>query len=174
MLGYYRQPEVTAATFTEDGYLRTGDRGALDEDGRLKITGRVKELFKTSKGKYVAPAPIENIINNDSRVELSLVGGSGQPKTHAVVQLAEDLIPKLSDNAIRDEISAAMDALIDTINNEVEEFERVGFIVLAKNRWTIEGGELTPTMKIRRPVIEDLYTAKLDEWYASGERVIWE
>ena len=70
--------------FTEDEFLKTGDRGELDAQGRLKITGRVKELFKTSKGKYIAPAPIENIINNDSHIELSMVSGSGNPQAHAV------------------------------------------------------------------------------------------
>lgn len=174
MLGYFKQEDVTKEAFTEDGFLKTGDRGSMDEDGRLKITGRVKELFKTSKGKYVAPAPIENIINNNPNVELSLVGGSGHPLTHAVVQVAEDLLPKLGDAATRDRITASLDGLIDEINGQVEEFEKVGFIVVASSRWTIEDGQLTPTMKIRRSAIEDLYTGKLDDWYASGDRVIWE
>ena len=73
--------------------MRTGDRGEIDPEGRLRITGRVKELFKTSKGKYVAPAPIENILNNNPNLELSLISGSGFPFTHAVVQVAEDLRP---------------------------------------------------------------------------------
>ena len=83
--GYYKQPELTAASFTEDGFFRTGDRGERRPDGLLKITGRVKELFKTAKGKYVAPAPIENRLNAHPMVELSLVSGVGQPAAYALV-----------------------------------------------------------------------------------------
>ncbi|MCO4773313.1 MAG: AMP-binding protein [Deltaproteobacteria bacterium] len=174
MVGYYKDAEKTAECFTEDGFLRTGDRGEIDSDGRLRITGRVKELFKTSKGKYVAPAPIENHINNDERIELSVVAGSGHPKTHAVIQLAEDLLPKLGQPGVKEEITAALEKLLAETNGKIEEFERLGFLVVTKDRWTIEGGHLTPTQKIRRGPIEDLYAPKLDGWYASGSKVIWE
>ncbi len=174
MVGYYKDPEKTAEAFTEDGFLRTGDRGEIDSEGRLKITGRVKELFKTSKGKYVAPAPIENILNNHEYVELSLVAGSGQPMTHAVVQLAEDLVPRLGEPGVKEEVTAALEKLLGEVNAQIEEYERVGFIVVARDRWTIEGGQLTPTMKIKRGNIEQLYADKLDAWYGSGHKVIWE
>ncbi|MCA9714807.1 MAG: AMP-binding protein, partial [Myxococcales bacterium] len=174
MLGYYKDEELTAQAFTADGYLKTGDLGELDDDGRLKITGRVKELFKTSKGKYVAPAPIENILNNDERVELSLVAGSGHPMTHAVVLLAEELLPTLDQPGVKESITAALDALRTRANGAIEEYERLGFIVVAKDRWTIEGGQLTPTMKIKRGAIEQRYADKLDEWYAAKKTVIWE
>ncbi|MEX1363475.1 MAG: AMP-binding protein, partial [Nannocystaceae bacterium] len=150
MLGYYKAEELTKEAFTDDGFLRTGDRGEMDETGRLKITGRVKELFKTSKGKYVAPAPIENILNNDERIELSLVAGSGHPMTHAVVQLAEEVLPTLDRPGVKDSITSALEALLSEANKQVEEYERLGFVVIAKERWTIEGGQLTPTMKIKR------------------------
>ena len=92
MMGYYKAPELTAESFTDDGYFKTGDRGERKEpSGLLKITGRVKEIFKTSKGKYVAPAPIENLINNHSSVELSCVSGSGRPQPYAQLVIAEDL-----------------------------------------------------------------------------------
>ena len=174
MVGYYKAPELTAEAFTEDGYLKTGDRGEIDSDGRLKITGRVKELFKTSKGKYVAPAPIENLINTDPHVELSLVGGSGYPMTHAVVQLAEDWVPRVKDPAVKAEVTAALEQLLASVNAQIDEYERVGFLVVAKTPWTTEDGQLTPTMKIRRGNIEDMYKDKLDGWYASKKRVIWE
>jgi long-chain acyl-CoA synthetase len=174
MVGYFKQPELTKDAFTEDGYLKTGDRGSIDETGRLQITGRVKELFKTSKGKYVAPAPIENILNNDTHIELSLIGGSGYPLTHAVVQLGEDLLPKLDEPGVKDRVQGALELLLGEANGKIEAFEKIGFIVIAKDRWTIEDGQLTPTMKIKRGAIEDMYKAKLDSWYDAGAKVIWE
>ncbi|MDG1484026.1 MAG: AMP-binding protein [Myxococcota bacterium] len=174
MVGYYKDPARTADAFTADGFLKTGDRGEIDSDGRLRITGRVKELFKTSKGKYVAPAPIENLINIDPHIELSLVGGSGYPTTHAVVQIAEDMLPRLSDAAFKSEVDASLHALLGKVNGEIEAYEKLGFIVVSSKRWTIEGGQLTPTMKIMRSKIEDLYAENLDAWYAMGKKVIWD
>jgi long-chain acyl-CoA synthetase len=174
MLGYYKQEDLTKAAFTEDGFLKTGDRGDIDSDGRLRITGRVKELFKTSKGKYVAPAPIENIVNNSPYVELSLIAGSGYPLTHAVVQIAEDMLPKLKDAAFKKEVNQALEVLLAEVNDKVEVFEKLGFIVVGSERWSIEGGQLTPTMKIKRGAIEDLYKDKLDGWYDSKKKVIWD
>ncbi len=174
MVGYYKADDKTAKVMTPDGYLKTGDRGEIDDTGRLRITGRVKELFKTSKGKYVAPAPIENLINIDTNVELSLVAGNGQPATHAVVQLAEDLLPKLKDAAVKDQVTKALEGLLDDVNDKIEAFEKLGFIVVAKQPWTIEAGQLTPTMKIRRGAIESLYADNMEEWYGKGQKVIWE
>ncbi|PRQ10095.1 AMP-binding protein [Enhygromyxa salina] len=174
MLGYYKQEALTREAFTPDGFLKTGDLGVIDAQQRLRITGRLKELFKTSKGKYVAPAPIENILNNDPNVELSLVAGSGMPKTHAVLQLSEELLPKLERPGVKQRITAELEGLLDATNAKIEEFERLGFLVVAKDRWTIEGEQLTPTMKIKRGVLEEMYGSKRDGWYAAGAKVIWE
>ena len=174
MTGYYKQPEMTAECFTDDGYLKTGDRGEIDEQGRLKITGRVKELFKTSKGKYIAPAPIENLLNIDNNVELSVVTGSGFPNAHGVVLLAEDLVPKLSDPAVKAETDKALEALLKTVNSKVDHHEHLAFIAVAKDRWTIESGHLTPTMKIKRAKLEDDYGPQAEGWYESKKKVIWE
>jgi len=134
------------------------------------------ELFKTSKGKYVAPAPIENILNNDTNIELSLVAGSGQVMTMAVVQIAEGLLPKITkgDEELKKKITADMTKLLSKVNSEIEAHEKVGFIVIANDPWTIEDGHLTPTMKIKRTQIEEKYESKLDGWYESKEKVIWE
>lgn len=175
MKGYYKSPEATKETITEDGWLRTGDRGEIDNMDRLRITGRVKELFKTSKGKYVAPVPLENDLNSDMHIELSCVFGSGYPQPCAVVQLGEDLRPKMKDQAFRDKVTTAFTKLREEINAEVPVYERLQFIVVAtKDEWLIENGFLTPTMKIKRAVLEDAYGPQLDTWYAAKQPVIWE
>ncbi len=174
MMGYYKQPELTAECYTEDGYFRTGDRGERDKDGRLKITGRVKELFKTSKGKYVAPVPIENLINNNSHIEMCCVTGSGMPQPFALVLLAEELRPKLSDAAVREKVESELETLLDEVNQKVEGFERLQFLTVVKDPWLIENGFLTPTMKMKRTTLEDTYGPKTEEWYAAKNRVVWE
>ncbi len=174
MMCYYKQPEMTAECYTGDGYFRTGDRGERDEEGRLRITGRVKELFKTSKGKYVAPAPIENLLNNHSEVEACCVTGSGNPQPYALVLPAEELRPKLGDPGERERFEQELGSLLDSVNKEVEAFERLQFLVVVKDPWLIENGFLTPTMKIKRSTIEDTYGPKSEAWYTAKERVVWE
>ena len=171
--GYYKQPELTATSFTEDGFFRTGDLGERRADGLLKITGRAKELFKTAKGKYVAPAPIENLINANPMIELSMVSGVGHPAAYALVVLAEDLRPKLSDPAVRAEVQRELEALLARVNAQLSDYEKLQMIVIAKEPWTIENGCLTPTMKIKRAGIEKAIAAQVERWYADGHRVVW-
>jgi len=174
MICYYKQPELTAECYTGDGFFKTGDRGERDEQGRLKITGRVKEMFKTSKGKYVAPAPIENLLNNHAKVEACCVSGSGQPAPYALILPAEELRPKLGDSGVRDAFEAELSSLLDDVNKEVEVYERLQFLAVVKEPWLIENGFLTPTMKIKRGTIEDTYLPKTEDWYGAGKRVVWE
>ncbi|RMF13703.1 MAG: AMP-binding acetyl-CoA synthetase, partial [Candidatus Dadabacteria bacterium] len=174
MLGYYKMPEETKASFTEDGFLKTGDRGEIDEQNRLKITGRVKELFKTSKGKYVAPAPIENLLNASALIEQSFVTGSGREAACACVMLSEELRARRDDPALADEIGPQLKELLFEVNGKVEPHERLAFLVVVRDEWLIENDFLTPTMKIKRSVLEDVYGPKLEEWYSSGQKVIWE
>src|SRR5215211_6614948 len=174
MLGYFRNPEATAEAFTPDGFLRTGDRGEIDKLGRLKLTGRVKDLFKTAKGKYVAPVPIENLLNGDRHVELSCVAGHGEVAPHAVVMLAEEISQALSGSEKRKSVEEALDALLRRVNATLEQHERLAFIAVATNRWTIENGLLTPTMKIRRAAIEATYAKQAPQWYAAKRSVVWQ
>ncbi len=174
MAGYYKEPELTAEAFTSDGFLKTGDLGEIDAEGRLRITGRLKELFKTSKGKYVAPAPIENLIDSDGHIEQSCVAGAGWPATCAVVQLAEHVQATVHEPATRAEVTEALAALLAKVNAAVPGYERLAFIAVARDRWSIEAGLLTPTLKMKRAAIEARYGPRLERWYASGERVIWE
>ena len=173
MLGYYKEAELTKECFTEDGFLKTGDRGEIDAEGRLKITGRIKELFKTSKGKYVAPMPIENLINANSNVELSLVAGNAMPATHAVLQVAEQLLPKLADPAVRAELEASLEKLLAEVNAQLPDYERLDFLVVTTDRWSPESGDLTPTLKIKRSVLEAKYQPHWEAWHAAKKKVIW-
>ena len=165
---------MTAECYTEDGFFRTGDCGEYSPEGLLKITGRLKEIFKTSKGKYVAPVPIENLLNCDSHLELSCVSGPGRPACYATVQLAENMRPRVDDQAFREEITPALEALLTQVNEQVEEYERVQFLAVVRDEWDIANDFLTPTLKIKRNVVESAYNDYLDEWYASGKKVIWQ
>jgi long-chain acyl-CoA synthetase len=174
LAGYYKQPELTAESFTADGYFRTGDLGELRADGLLKITGRAKELFKTAKGKYVAPAPMENALNAHPMVEMSLVSGVGQPAAYALVLLAEQLRPRQTEPGVRAQVQAAMEALLAEINRDLADYAQLRMVVIAREAWTIENGFLTPTMKIKRSRIEAAIAPQVERWYADGGRVQWQ
>ena len=171
--GYYRRPELNAECFTEDGFFRTGDRGELSAEGMLKVTGRVKEPFKTAKGEYVAPAPIENRLNAHPMVELSLVSGVGQPSAYAMVVLAEDLRARFGERAVRDRVQDELGRLLEEVNRELAAHQRLRMIVVEREPWSIENGLLTPTMKIRRSRIEAAVAGQVESWYAAGGPVHW-
>jgi long-chain acyl-CoA synthetase len=173
MLGYFKDSDLTRAAYTTDGFLRTGDKGTL-EDGELAITGRVKDLFKTTKGKYVAPAPIEGLIAGAGPVDLCCVAGSGQPAAHAIVQLAENAQAAARAPEARAETTRELEALLDRVNAQIPNYERLAFMAVARDRWSVEGGLLTPTLKLKRAAIEERYAPELDRWYASGRKVIWQ
>ncbi len=173
MMGYYKRPDLTAECFTEDGFFRTGDMGERRADGMLRLTGRVKELFKTSKGKYVAPAPIENRINEHPMVELSMVSGVGCPAAYGIVVLAENLRPRAADPAVRAAVETQLSRLLDDVNAGLADYERLQMLVVAREPWSIENGCLTPTMKIKRSRIEAGVGDRLDAWYASKSQVVW-
>jgi long-subunit acyl-CoA synthetase (AMP-forming) len=173
MIGYFKRPDLDAECFTADGFFRTGDKGERRPDGLLKLTGRVKELFKTAKGKYVAPAPIENRINEHPLVELSCVSGVGQPAAYAMIVLAEDLRPKMKDPAVRTQVEKDLGQWLDDVNKELSTYEQLQMMVILPEPWTIENGLLTPTMKLKRSRIEEHVQAKLEGWYSAGKKVVW-
>ena len=174
MMGYYKDEEKTAEAFTEDGFLRTGDKGEIDEMGRLKLTGRIKEIFKTSKGKYIAPAPIENSLMSHDAIEMVCVSGANQTQPHALVVLSEEIRPKSADAAFRAKIEESFKSLIDDVNKTVDPHEQLAFITIVSDEWSIENSFLTPTLKLKRNVVEDAYEAKVDAWYAQKQKVIWQ
>ncbi len=173
MVGYYRHEDLNAEVFTPDGFFRTGDKGQRGADGMLRITGRVKELFKTAKGKYIAPAPIENRLHNHPMVEMSLVTGVGQVAACALLLLNEEIRPRLAEPVFRAQVQAELAALLQQVNSELVDYERLHMLVVVTQPWTVENGLLTPTLKVRRARIEALIAADIDGWYASGQPVCW-
>jgi long-subunit acyl-CoA synthetase (AMP-forming) len=175
MKGYYKEPELTKEAYTEDGFFKTGDRGEIDSQGRLRITGRVKELFKSSKGKYISPAPIENLLNADEMVEMSCVTGAGFPQPFAFVMLAEGVRKDLArGTADKASITAHLTALLAKVNSQVEEWERMSCLVIARDEWAIDNGFLTPTMKLKRGAIDDTYGQEMTKWAECKEKVVWQ
>lgn len=167
-LGYYRAPELTRELIDDDGWLHTGDRGELDDAGRLKITGRVKELFKSSKGKYIAPAPLENELLASPLVEQACVIGVGLPQPLALV------VPSpAARQQPREELERALAALREAINAKVDPHERLDRLVVVGEEWTIANQLLTPTMKLRRPAIEDKYGPRVNAWAEATAPVLW-
>jgi long-chain acyl-CoA synthetase len=164
MLGYYRSPELTRELIDGDGWLHTGDRGEIDAEGRLRITGRVKELFKTSKGKYVAPAPLENRLLAHPQIEQAAVSGEAMPQPYALVVLSK----AAQGNGIEVEIAR----IRDVVNASVDPHERLQVLVIVREPWTVENGLLTPTLKLKRSVIEQRYAPFVRQWYESGDVVI--
>jgi long-subunit acyl-CoA synthetase (AMP-forming) len=173
MVGYYKRPDLDAEAFTIDGFFKTGDQGSQRADGLLKITGRVKELFKTSKGKYVAPAPIENKLNVHPMIEMSIVSGVSQSAAYALVVLAEDIRPKISDPALRAEVETQLAQHLEKVNAGLAEYEQLRMLVIANEAWSIENGYLTPTMKIKRSRIEAAVENQVDSWYQKNGSVFW-
>lgn len=175
MMGYYKQQELTAQAMLPDGFFCTGDRGEIDAGGRLRITGRVKDLFKTARGEYVAPAPIENRLGNHPKLESACVTGPGQPQPFALLRLAPDAQQAVdADPHLRAALDTEFAALLEQINADVEHHEELGYAVVVKEPWTTENGLLTPTLKIKRAALEDRYLGNADTWLAMDRKVIWE
>ena len=169
MLGYFKEPQKTAETITEDGFLRTGDKGEQDAEGRLRLTGRLKEIFKTSKGKYVAPAPIENRLAVHSRIEQVCVVGDGLS-----APLGLCVLSTVNQEEGRASLHSSLEKLLEEVNAVLDKHERLRRLVVVKDSWAVENGFLTPTLKIKRNVIEDTYGARFEEWSERSEAVLWQ
>ncbi|BFM15175.1 AMP-binding protein [Maricurvus nonylphenolicus] len=162
---YYKNPEATADAF-EDGWFKTGDKAKLDANGSWSITGRVKEQFKTAKGKYVAPVPIESLLEADIFIEQSCVVGSGMSQPVGLVVISEQ------QGATKDDVEKSLVTTLNSVNKQLESHERLDHIVVAKQPWSIENGLLTPTLKLKRSDIEQQFTSMLEQGFS--DQVIWQ
>jgi long-chain acyl-CoA synthetase len=173
MLGYYKDQDQTNQALTEDGWLRTGDKGVLDAEGGLRISGRVKDLFKTSKGKYVAPAPIEDKLVTHSAVEACCVIGANLGQPLGIVMLNMDASRRAAaDHAERMALERSLAAHLEVINLLLDPHERLDCLVVVSEPWTVESGLITPTFKVRRNRIEHEYAAHYDRWVMERRTVI--
>jgi long-chain acyl-CoA synthetase len=167
MMGYYKNPTATAESF-EGVYLKTGDLGSIDQQGYLTITGRLKDIFKTSKGKYIAPEALELRFVANSAVEQVCVVGSGLPQPIAIAVLTS-LAEQLSEETLKSELKE----YLKTTNKNLDPHERVSHLMVTKERWTPENGLLTPTLKIKRKLIEKRYQDRFVEVSESRESLVF-
>ncbi len=173
MLGYYKNPEDTRQAFTEDGFIHTGDLGELSADGWLKITGRIKEQFKTTKGKYVSPSKIEGLLSTHPAVEQCLVFGADQAAPCGVVVLTQAAFKQASTEAGRKALTEAFEELLVSINRQVETHEHLSFLAIVTSPWTIESGFITPTMKLKRMPLEAFYAPLIQSSREQYSHVVW-
>jgi long-chain acyl-CoA synthetase len=166
MLGYYKEPDLTAECF-EDGFLRTGDEGSIDADGYLTITGRIKDQFKTSKGKYIMPAPIENRLLADEAIGQVCIVGSGLPSAMALCTLSEAAQKKETEN-----LAQQLKSLLEEVNRRLEHHEQLARLVVLPGEWTIANGLLTPTLKIKRKMIDAAFGDQYQQWINTPGPVI--
>ncbi len=176
MLGYYNKPEATRDTFTTDGWFRTGDIGRLDDDGFLIITDRKKELFKTSGGKYIAPSPVEQMIKGSRFVsQVVLVGNERKFAAALIVPNFEQLesYAKLKNLDLKtphdfcesSRIKDLFERQVAEHTKDLAQFEKVKKIALLEKELTVEGGELTPTLKVKRRIVDEKYKGIIDKIY---------
>ncbi len=165
--GYYHNDEATKESFNNEGWLHTGDIGSLDQDGYLTIQGRKKDTFKTAKGKFVSPVPIEKKLFEYSRVEMMCLIGLGLPAPILLV------VPHQFKNFDRVRYEKTTRKIINRMNSELESHEQIKGVLMIKEPWSIENGILTPTLKIKRHVLEQKYHQIGQEW-PKGQLVVWE
>lgn len=166
--GYYKEPGLTDELF-EDGWLKTGDMGKIDQEGYLSIVGRVKDNFKTAKGQYVSPAPIENILLVDPLIEQSCVVGVNLPQPIALIVLSQE-----GKNIEKSVLVDELNKLRLSTHPHFKNYEHVHKMVVLKEEWTVENNRLTPTLKIKRPQIESAFEQWFESWYEHPDAVIFE
>jgi long-chain acyl-CoA synthetase len=166
MSGYYRDDKATQEML-RDGWIYSGDRGRMDDEGNLFVLGRIRDVFKTSKGVFVAPDPIEEEVLKNHLISQVCVTGLGLPQPIALLNLQ----PGTHDKEL---VSAVLTDHLSDVNRRLSSHERISTMVVCCEPWTEDNRMLTPTLKARRGAINDKYASRLSEWQESGKQVIWE
>ena len=177
MRGYHNDPEATAAAFTEDGWYKTGDLGSIDDHGRVWVTGRKREIIVTAGGKNVTPAPLEESLKAYPLISQVMVVGDNRPFVGALVTLDRDMLPAWLKNhglppmdvtraARNPKVLAALDRAVERTNESVSRAESIRKIRVLSSDFTEDNGLLTPSQKIKRPLITERFAAEIDEIYS--------
>ena len=167
--GYFKEPEITASVFDEAGYFKTGDIGEYDHEGFLTITGRVKDQFKTDKGKYISPAPIELELSKNTDIEQICIVGTGIPQPIALVTLSE-----LGKAKPKKELCSSLIEIVKQVNPILEKHEMIEKVIVMKEDWSVDNGLTTPTLKVKRNSIEKIHQPYYKQWFENSEKVIFE
>lgn len=169
MKGYYKAPELTAAMFDDEGYLKTGDIGEYDHDGYLTITGRVKDQFKTDKGKYISPSNIELMLSKNTDIEQICVVGTGIPQPIALITLSESGKTKS-----KEKLCSSLIESLKQVNPLLEKHEKIEKVIIMKEDWSVANGLTTPSLKVKRNAIEKIHQPYYEQWFHTEEKVIFE
>ncbi|PIR21874.1 MAG: AMP-dependent synthetase [Deltaproteobacteria bacterium CG11_big_fil_rev_8_21_14_0_20_45_16] len=180
MKAYFKMPELSKQSFTEDGWFKTGDIGELDKDNFLKITDRKKELLKTSGGKYIAPQPLENKLKADPLVEQVCIVGDGRKYVTALIVPNLELcrswasreginLSSLRDCVECQKVQERFERLIKDLNSNLPSYSTIKYFKLIDSQFSVNGGELTPTLKLKRRVIQQKYKSLIDSMYPEDE-----
>ena len=174
--GYYKRPDANKEAFTEDGFFRTGDAGYLDMDNNLYITDRIKDLFKTAGGKYIAPQMLETLISDDALVEQAVaIGNERKYVSMLIVPDYTVLEPWAKGKGIdyasraelikKPEVIGLYEGMINTRNQGLARYEQIKRITLLEKAFTMEQGHLTNTLKIKRKVVNELFAKEINAMY---------
>jgi long-subunit acyl-CoA synthetase (AMP-forming) len=167
-VGYYKEPILTEALL-QNGWLCTGDMGEVDSEGYLKITGRVKDMFKSGKGEYIVPSPIENMLAVNPIIEQVCVAGAGLPQPIALIVLSD-----IGKNMERQLLIESLEMTLKRVNPSFKNYEAIKQAIVVKDGWTVDNNMLTPTMKIKRNIVEANYKVKMENWSGLSGSVIFE
>lgn len=166
MEGYYKDQALTDAVLV-DGWMHSGDRGTIDENGFLRVIGRMKDAFKTSKGQFITPNPMEEMLGENDYIEQVCVVGLGISQPIALVNLSE-----LGQNESSEILNQSLQKSIETINADLANYQKISTIVITKEIWSEENDLLTPTLKIRRGKINEKYQSQYIHWHEANEQII--
>ncbi len=167
MTGYYKNKEKTDEVLI-DGWIHSGDRGTIDDQGYVRVIGRVKDAFKTSKGSYITPNPMEEVIMKNDYVEQVCVAGLGIPQPIALVNLSE--IGQAADKTL---VAQSLESSIAAANENRAKYEHISTAIIDSEAWSVDNDILTPTLKVKRSKIDDLYGQSFMEWHEASDKIIW-